>query len=152
MKVRVGAIVTKDDAVLLAKHRRRGLSYWVIPGGQVKEPETVPDALVREIYEESGMVVEPGSLLYVFETIDPRYGGIHTVELLFRADVATDVVAEQRRVQFGEHLDRCVFVPVSELRNLELYPEIAELLEQIAVGQALSHCSYLGNLWSETKE
>ena len=55
-----------DDAgrVLLQKHgdTRR----WVAPGGSIEPDETPGDALVREMWEETGLLVEPTSLLGVF--------------------------------------------------------------------------------------
>ncbi|MGW1771307.1 NUDIX hydrolase [Streptomyces sp. NPDC002104] len=42
--------------VLLVDHRWRG---WVAPGGKVDEGETPREAAVREVFEETGLVVEP---------------------------------------------------------------------------------------------
>ena len=57
-RVGVGAIVIKDDAVLLVK---RGISpakgMWAIPGGNLKVGETLQEAVEREIMEETGVRV-----------------------------------------------------------------------------------------------
>jgi ADP-ribose pyrophosphatase YjhB (NUDIX family) len=57
---------------------RRGkaplLGRWVVPGGTVELGETLEEALVREIAEETGLQVEPVEILTVFDRID-REGG-----------------------------------------------------------------------------
>lgn len=150
MKVRVGGIVTRDSKILLVKHRRRGLSYWAFPGGAVRDFETLPDALAREMREETGLEVKPGRLVYIVETFDPRGQSIHTLNLLYLADIVGEAgpVAEGP----GEHLDVAQFVPLDELGGLKLYPEIAEVVRQSIENGFPIEVQYLGNLWSADKE
>jgi ADP-ribose pyrophosphatase YjhB (NUDIX family) len=56
----VSAAIIRDGRVLVAK-RNRGPTYglWTLPGGVVEAGETLGEALVREIAEETGMVIEP---------------------------------------------------------------------------------------------
>lgn len=75
--VAVGAVVFKDENVLLVKRRHppnQGL--WAIPGGTVELGETLQEAAEREILEETGVVVEAGEPVYIFDVIqrDPRDG------------------------------------------------------------------------------
>lgn len=52
----VAVFVIHDDRVLLHKHKKLGL--WLPPGGHI-EPDELPDeAALREVEEESGLVVE----------------------------------------------------------------------------------------------
>ena len=53
-----GAIV-KDHHILLIKHLEHasGYSYWVIPGGKRERNETEEDCILREMLEETGLVV-----------------------------------------------------------------------------------------------
>jgi len=152
MKVRVAGIVIKDDRLLLVKHRRRGLSYWAFPGGAVQEFERLPDALTRELREETGLDVEPGRLVYIVETFDSRGQGTHTLNLFYLADVVGEVATAVQNGGGGEHLDVPEFVPLDGLADIELYPEIAEVIKRSTKTGFPIEAQYLGNLWSSDKE
>jgi 8-oxo-dGTP pyrophosphatase MutT (NUDIX family) len=59
-----GLIFDDDGRVLLAKHSNGGV--WVAPGGAIDPDERPADAVVREVYEETGLHVEPVGLRGVF--------------------------------------------------------------------------------------
>ncbi|HEY6959593.1 MAG TPA: NUDIX hydrolase [Candidatus Limnocylindria bacterium] len=55
---RVRVICIRDGAILLVQHRERdGTPFWLIPGGGIKDGETVEQAALREIWEEAGVHV-----------------------------------------------------------------------------------------------
>lgn len=68
--VGVGAVIVQDDRVLLI---RRGqpplLGEWSLPGGVLECGETLRDATIREVQEETGLIVETGEMLGVFERV-----------------------------------------------------------------------------------
>lgn len=66
----VGVVVWKDDHVLLiqrGKEPRRG--EWSIPGGSHDVGETVREAAVREVMEETGVTIRLGPIIDVIDTI-----------------------------------------------------------------------------------
>jgi mutator protein MutT len=66
----VGAVVIDGDRVLLIKRGRAPLlGEWSIPGGAVELGETVREAVVREVLEETGVAVEVAELLGVFDRV-----------------------------------------------------------------------------------
>lgn len=69
-EVAVGALVIKDEKVLLVKRKQppsEGL--WALPGGKVNLGETLQQAAAREILEETGIRITPGEPVYSFDTI-----------------------------------------------------------------------------------
>ena len=66
--VAVGALVINTQGqILLIKSPR--YADWELPGGQVEEGETIPQALKREVLEEAGIVVEVKSLVGIYSNI-----------------------------------------------------------------------------------
>lgn len=70
-RVGVGAITVRDGKVLLVKRGvepSRGL--WAIPGGTLKLGETMQECAAREILEETGVTIDVGECVYVFDFIE----------------------------------------------------------------------------------
>lgn len=73
--VGVGAIIIEGDRVLLVKRAHPPIQgQWSIPGGVLEVGERVREAAIREAREETGLIVEPGELLGVYDRIlrDPE--------------------------------------------------------------------------------
>jgi 8-oxo-dGTP pyrophosphatase MutT (NUDIX family) len=58
-------IFDSSGRVLLVKQGQPGRG-WELPGGKVKKRESLPDAVCREVLEETGVQVTPQQLLGVF--------------------------------------------------------------------------------------
>jgi A/G-specific adenine glycosylase len=59
-KIAAGVIYNEDGRVLITRRKSQGLlgGLWEFPGGKVKKGETPEDACIREIREETGLVIE----------------------------------------------------------------------------------------------
>ena len=74
--VGVGAIIIEQEHVALVKRGHAPLEgHWSIPGGVLEIGETLRLAVTREALEETGLAVEPGELLGVFERVIPDEQG-----------------------------------------------------------------------------
>lgn len=68
--VGVGAVIIEDARVVLVKRLHPPLQdEWSIPGGVLEVGELVREAAIREAREETGLIVEPGELLGVYDRV-----------------------------------------------------------------------------------
>ena len=68
--VGVGAIIIQEARVVLVKRAHPPLqAQWSIPGGVLEVGELVREAAIREAREETGLTVEPGELLGVYDRV-----------------------------------------------------------------------------------
>jgi ADP-ribose pyrophosphatase YjhB (NUDIX family) len=73
--VGVGAVILQDGKVVLVKRKYEPLAgQWSLPGGRLELGETLEAGLSREMLEETGLVVEVGPVVDVFDRIllDPE--------------------------------------------------------------------------------
>lgn len=79
----VGAVVRRDDEVLLVR-QSRGHSLagqWTVPWGRVDPGESPMAAVIREVREEAGVEAAVEALLGVQELPEPQRGGVALVYL-----------------------------------------------------------------------
>jgi 8-oxo-dGTP diphosphatase len=68
--VGVGAVIVDDGKVVLVKRGYEPLKgQWSLPGGGVEIGETLETAVAREILEETGLHVDVGPVIEVFDRI-----------------------------------------------------------------------------------
>ena len=69
--VGVGAVILMDDGrVVLVKRGHEPLKgQWSLPGGRLELGETLEAGTAREVLEETGLVVEVGPVIEVFDRI-----------------------------------------------------------------------------------
>ena len=66
----MGAVIIEDARVVLVKRLHPPLQdEWSIPGGVLEVGELVREAAIREAREETGLIVEPGELLGVYDRV-----------------------------------------------------------------------------------
>lgn len=85
----VGALLLNERGEILVARFSKMAGLYAIPGGHVEYGETIAEALVREIREETGLTATDYRLLRVGERIRPpqyRDGKRHLVYLDFLVD------------------------------------------------------------------
>jgi ADP-ribose pyrophosphatase YjhB (NUDIX family) len=83
--VRAAVILVREDTLLLVKHvdPETGVVWWIPPGGGLSSRDnSILDCAVREVFEETGLHVELGKLVYLREFMDTRRS-MHHMELFF---------------------------------------------------------------------
>lgn len=81
------ALILHEDRLLLVNAYPGARSdLWCAPGGGVQAGSSLPDNLIREVREETGLTVSVGAPCLVNEFHDPATG-FHQVEFFFRCSV-----------------------------------------------------------------
>ena len=66
----IGAVIVSQGRALLVRRATEPLKgEWSVPGGVLELGETLHDGVRREVLEETGLRVEPGPVLEVFDSI-----------------------------------------------------------------------------------
>lgn len=115
-------IVSDADEILLTWYNGEGMltPKWTLPGGGVEFDEAIVDAVVREVYEETGYRVEVGPILAV-----PHFTLVRSNERdrPFRAQrflyAARIVGGELGTTEVGGTTDLARWVPLSEVPQLD---------------------------------
>ena len=90
VRVRVGGLLLRDGALLLAGHRGllpKHAPFWSPPGGGWQFGESLKAALIREFREETGLEVQVGRFLHLHEF---SAGKLQALELFFEVQPTGD--------------------------------------------------------------
>jgi len=58
-------LIQKEEGILLAK-QSYGQQYWSLPGGVMEEGESIEQAAIREVKEETGLDIRLGKLIGIY--------------------------------------------------------------------------------------
>jgi mutator protein MutT len=117
-----GAVIRDGEGrvLLILRDQEPAMGRWSLPGGRLEEGETSAQAVVREVLEETGLVVEAGELL---ATIDL---GRFLVD-----DYAVTVVGGELRA--GDDAADVRWCTPEEMAELPLTDGLIEWLRQMKV-------------------
>jgi ADP-ribose pyrophosphatase len=124
----VGAVVFKDDKVLLVRRGRPpAMGQWAIPGGNVKLGETLQEAAEREILEETGIVIRARDPIYTFDAIVRDADGAVQFHYVI-IDLAADYIEGTPRP--GDDADEVRWLDAQALDTLPVSPPTLKLLKE----------------------
>ena len=119
----VGAIAVSGDRLLLV---RRGhgpaAGTWSVPGGRVEAGETLAEAVLRELAEETGLDGVCDELVGWVERMSTEH---HFVILDFAV-----TVLEPREPRAGDDAAEAEWVPLDEVAHRSLAEGLAEFLHE----------------------
>ena len=120
-EVCVGAIAVDDERLLLVR-RGRGpaAGEWSVPGGRVEGGETLAEAVVRELAEETDLEGICGQLVGWVERIDDDH---HFVILDFAVTVLDPTTPAA-----GDDAAEAAWVALGDVAELRLVDGLAEFL------------------------
>ena len=122
----VGGVAFVDGRVLLIKRRFEPLAgRWSLPGGALEVGETLAEGLAREMKEETGLDVEVGPVVDVFDRITrdaegrPRF---HYVLVDFLCTVRAGTPAA------GSDVAEVALADTGDLARYDLTPKTIEVV------------------------
>jgi 8-oxo-dGTP diphosphatase len=145
-RIRVSAILRREDRILLCRHEKGDKEHWLLPGGGVNSGESLVDALHRELLEEVGIADElpvEGPVAIV-DSIAPQrsFAAKHVVHIIFAGDLgerSLEKVSSRDAAVRGHRL-----FGVGDLDDVVLHPPIQRFLARWRPGDPVV---YLGPLW-----
>ena len=126
--VGVGAVIIDDGKVVLIKRRYEPLKgQWSLPGGGVEVGETLETAVAREMLEETGLEVEVGPVIEVFDRItrdEDQRVRYHYVLVDYLCWPVAGVL------QAGSDADAAVLVDLAQLEPFQLTKKATAVIER----------------------
>ena len=146
-RIRVSALLRREDRILLCRHEKAGQDRWLLPGGGVQLGETLVAALRRELAEELGIAddLPLEGPIAIAESISPAHASSvrHVVHIVFAAHLGTRSLVALRSTDDAVRGHR-LFDP-EELAEFALHPPIQRFLRRWRPGDPVV---YLGRLWA----
>lgn len=123
-RYRAAAVIIEDGCVLLASNETADYFYSV--GGGVHMGETAEEAVIREVYEETGVRYEVERLAFIHENF---FKGDGVTEGMACHEIAFYFLMKPRGTQELNSNSYCAegkefmhWVPIDELKNYKAYP------------------------------
>ncbi|MGW6276409.1 NUDIX hydrolase [Kribbella sp. NPDC055071] len=122
-------IVDEEERVLLTWFvgNDRSTAGWSLPGGGVEFEETVQEAVVREVFEETGYTVDLGELIAVhsFTVQGPEAGPrpYKSVRIIFAATVTGGTLGT---TEVGGTTEFARWIPLAEVKS---QPSRADIID-----------------------
>ncbi len=124
----VGAVILDGDRVLLVRRNTEPLKgEWSVPGGALELGERLRDGTAREALEETGLRVEVGEVLDVFDSIFPDAEGrtqYHYVLIDFLCRPLSGEAVP------GSDVSEVQWVTAADLDRLQLRDSIARVIRK----------------------
>lgn len=141
-RYRVGGIIIEDDCVLYVRNNIDDYYYSV--GGGVHMMEKAEDAILREVFEETGIHYEIDHLAVIHENFfAPESGSLkglscHEISLYYlMKSKGSKKLNSDSYNSFGAKEEMC-FLPIKDLHNYTVYPSfIKDRIGEIKDGKIL---------------
>jgi ADP-ribose pyrophosphatase YjhB (NUDIX family) len=144
-RIRVSAILSRENRILLVRQEKLGREYWLLPGGGVRQGESLITALRRELAEEIGLAEDfpfEGPVA-IADSISPAGAPAkHVVHIVFAGHLASSL---ERASSTDEAVRNHRLFDREELPSIALHPPIQRFLARWQPGDPFV---YLGAIWA----
>jgi ADP-ribose pyrophosphatase YjhB (NUDIX family) len=126
--VGVGAVIVDRGRALLVRRNTEPLrGEWSVPGGVLELGEKLRDGAAREALEETGLHVEVGEVLDVFDSIFPDPDGRAQYHFVLIDYLCRPISGEARA---ASDVSDVKWVTLGELDSLELRDSIRQVVRK----------------------
>ncbi len=134
------AVIIQNGRLLAIKLNDGKEEWYILPGGGQDGEETLPQAVEREVSEETGIKVQCKDLLFAIEGVHGE--AFHRIDLVFSCDYLG--MAENATLHSDTNQTGYDWLDVSVLNQLPLYPsKLRRPIMNFYEGKA--YAKYLGN-------
>ncbi len=124
----VGVVLLDGDRVLLVRRARPpGVGRWTVPGGGVDAGESMREAALRELREETGLCATLGPIVEVLERIVRAPDGRVHFHYLIIDFLGT---APEGTLGAGDDADDARFVELAALATMETTDGLVPVIER----------------------
>lgn len=113
-------MIYQENQVLVQNKMDSDWNGITFPGGHVEKNESFVDAVIREVYEETGLIIQAPQLCGIKDWTEP--GGSRYMVLLYKTN---QFKGELRSSEEGE----VFWVPLDKLPTMDLAFDMADLLK-----------------------
>ena len=140
----VAAVIERDDKFLLVEEYAMGRRVMTQPGGHLEGDESPEQAVVREVFEESGVTVACRDMIGVYLWIHPQ-----TRQQFLRIVFAADFVSHDESVKLDEGVLGCRWMTFEDIRasvSILRTPAVLKCVEDYRAGRRASDALLTGML------
>ena len=132
VELTVLCLIHNEDSYLLQDRVKKDWNGYTLPGGHIEPGESIVDAVVREMKEETGLTIKSPRLCGVKQF--PIEGGRYIV-FLFETDQFEGKLVDSEEGKMH-------WVKISELSNVNLVNDFEELIE-VMMSNILTEFQYV---------
>jgi ADP-ribose pyrophosphatase YjhB (NUDIX family) len=129
-------IPNEENKILLVMQHHKGKDIWMAPGGAIEEGETSQDAAIREVLEETGLIISVGRLLWHIEEVSEERGQRFVNFFLGRVIGGKEELGEDPELGDDQVLDGIGYFSKEDIANLEhIYPNFlaSEVWDEVMI-------------------
>jgi len=121
-------IIRRGRILLTVRGKPPSEGMWGLPGGAVEVGETVEEALVREVREETELAIRPMKLVAVLDSVNrDDEGRVKYHYVLF--EYLCEYLSGEAHAS-SDALDAC-WVPLDELDSVQIMPTTKRFIQKI---------------------
>jgi len=125
-----GVVINERQELLVVSelHRRdKSRPYYKLPGGALNQKEHLADAVMREVYEETGVETKFEAVVCFRHWHNYRFGK-SDIYFICRLSPLSDAITRQ-----DNEIDECLWMPVDEYLNSEYVGEFNRRIVELAL-------------------